>query len=150
MYEEQLFKRSEGSGMFDILSCRFRDACICKSFSGQFYCFQLQDSQTSWDICNQCIFFIFFQLHKWVIDPTLGSGILIKIRKYIVSRPTLRNLILNCLFLLVCADSLIRRVRECMLRRGAVRSAQLVQRHTQPTYITRGGCQTMLGWFLTI
>ena len=39
MYEEQLFKRSEGSGMFDILSCRFWDVCICKSFSGQFLAF---------------------------------------------------------------------------------------------------------------
>ena len=150
MYEGQLFKKSEGSGMFGILSRRFWDVCICKRFSGQFNCLQLQDSQTSWDISNQCIFLNFFKLNKWVIDPTLGSGILIKIRKCIVSRPTLRNLILNCLFLLVCADSLIRRVRECMLRRGAVRSAQLVQRHTQPTYITRGGCQTMLGWFLTV
>ena len=64
MYEEQLFKRSEGSGMFDILSCRFWDVCICKSFSGQFYCLQLQDSQTSWDICNQCIFLNFFNYVK--------------------------------------------------------------------------------------
>ena len=119
MYEEQLFKRSEGSGMFDILSCRFWDVCICKSFSGQFYCLQLQDSQTSWDICNQCIFLNFFSITQ-LIQP-LGL-VLIKIRKCIASRPTPRNLILNCLFLLVCADSLIRRVRECMLRRGAVRS----------------------------
>ena len=65
------------------------------------------------------VFFLIFSITQ-LIQP-LGL-VLIKIRKCIASRPTLRNLILNCLFLLVCADSLIQRVRECMLRRGAVRS----------------------------